>query len=100
MPPPHCGQTKLIIEEMMLALDSPGIVSIVRIVALRYHKVSEDDHRDGCDLLLRGIASAMPIATLSNGEAHSGHSINGGLLSEPTLGEQLASDGPSPLRHG
>src|SRR6266566_798029 len=26
--PPHCGQTKLIIEEMMLALDSPGIASM------------------------------------------------------------------------
>jgi len=27
--PPHWGQTKLIIEEMMLALDSPGIASMV-----------------------------------------------------------------------
>jgi len=27
--PPHCGQTKLIIEEMTLALDSPGIASMV-----------------------------------------------------------------------
>src|SRR6266852_9481861 len=29
MLPPHCGQTKLIIEEMTLALDSPGIESMV-----------------------------------------------------------------------
>jgi len=84
----------------MLALDSPGIVSIVRIVALRYHKVSEDDHRDGCDLLLRGIASAIPIATLSNGEAPSGLSIKRWLAVGTDAGEQLASDGPSPLRHG
>ena len=31
MLPPHCGQIKLIIEEMMLELNSPGIVSIVLI---------------------------------------------------------------------
>ena len=27
--PPHCGQTKLMIEEIMLTLDSPGIASMV-----------------------------------------------------------------------
>src|SRR5215831_470112 len=26
--PPHCGQTRLMIEEMMLAFDSPGSVSM------------------------------------------------------------------------
>ena len=34
MHPPHCGQTKLMIEEMRLALDSPGKVSIVLMFAL------------------------------------------------------------------
>jgi len=33
MLPPHCGQIRLMIEEMMLELDSPGIVSIVFITA-------------------------------------------------------------------
>jgi hypothetical protein len=33
MLPPHCGQTKLMIEEIMLELGSPGIVSIILIVA-------------------------------------------------------------------
>ena len=28
MLPPHCGQTRLMIEEMMLAFDSPGIASM------------------------------------------------------------------------
>jgi hypothetical protein len=31
--PPHCGQTKLIIEEMMLALDSPGIASMTLMLS-------------------------------------------------------------------
>jgi len=31
MLPPHSGQTKLMIDEMMLALRSPGSVSIFRI---------------------------------------------------------------------
>lgn len=34
MLPPHCGQTRLMIEEIMLALSSPGNVSIVLIFAL------------------------------------------------------------------
>jgi hypothetical protein len=34
MDPPHCGQTKLMIEEMRLALDSPGKVSKFLMVAL------------------------------------------------------------------
>jgi hypothetical protein len=43
MLPPHWGQIKLIIEEMMLELDSPGIVSIVLIaVSLRIAKVLND----------------------------------------------------------
>jgi len=36
MHPPHCGQTRLIIEEIIFALSSPGIVSIVLMVALRF----------------------------------------------------------------
>lgn len=35
MLPPHCGQTRLMMEEMMLAADSPGSVSIRCLVALR-----------------------------------------------------------------
>ncbi len=34
MLPPHCGQTKLMIEEIKLALSSPGSVSIVLMFAL------------------------------------------------------------------
>jgi hypothetical protein len=34
MHPPHCGQTKLMIEEMRLPFDSPGKFSIVLMVAL------------------------------------------------------------------
>jgi len=37
MLPPHCGQTKLMIEEIMLELGSPGIVSIILIVAPCHH---------------------------------------------------------------
>src|SRR5258707_11608018 len=33
--PPHCGQTKLMIEEMMLALDSPGPESIILMLSSR-----------------------------------------------------------------
>ncbi len=32
--PPHCGQTRLMIEEMMLAFGSPGMVSIVLMLSL------------------------------------------------------------------
>src|SRR5262245_23788809 len=32
--PPHCGHTRLMIEEMMLAFDSPGSVSKLVIVCL------------------------------------------------------------------
>jgi hypothetical protein len=34
MCPPHCGQTRLMIEEIMLAFTSPGIVSMCLIVSL------------------------------------------------------------------
>lgn len=34
MRPPHCGQTRLMIEEIMLAFGSPGIVSTCLIVSL------------------------------------------------------------------
>jgi hypothetical protein len=34
MCPPHCGQTRLMIEEIMLAFGSPGIVSMCLIVSL------------------------------------------------------------------
>ena len=34
MYPPHCGQTRLMIEEIMLAFGSPGIVSMCLIVSL------------------------------------------------------------------
>lgn len=33
MCPPHCGQTRLMMEEIMLAFGSPGIVSMILIVA-------------------------------------------------------------------
>ena len=33
--PPQCGQTKLMIEEMMLALDSPGIASMILMLSSR-----------------------------------------------------------------
>lgn len=33
MLPPHCGQTKLMIEEIMLELDSPGSVSTLITVS-------------------------------------------------------------------
>lgn len=33
MLPPHCGQTKLMIEEMMLELDSPGSVSTLMMIS-------------------------------------------------------------------
>jgi hypothetical protein len=34
MRPPHCGQTRLMIEEIMLAFGSPGVVSMCLIVSL------------------------------------------------------------------
>ena len=34
MCPPHCGQTRLMIEEIMLAFGSPGIVSMCLMVSL------------------------------------------------------------------
>ena len=33
MPPPHCGQTRLMIDDITVALVSPGIVSMILIVA-------------------------------------------------------------------
>src|SRR2546429_9458900 len=38
MLPPHRGQTKLIIEEIMLALGSPGTVSTILMFALLFHR--------------------------------------------------------------
>jgi len=41
MLPPHCGQIRLRIEEMMLELDSPGIVAIALIaLSLRIAKTA------------------------------------------------------------
>jgi len=34
MLPPHCGQIKLMIDEIMLEFGSPGIVSIILIALL------------------------------------------------------------------
>ena len=34
--PPHCGQTELMIDKMMLVFDSPGSVSRVFIIALLF----------------------------------------------------------------
>ena len=39
MLPPHCGHTKLMIEEIMLALRSPGIPSIV-LIATPYRAIA------------------------------------------------------------
>ncbi len=33
MRPPHCGQTRLMMDEMMVAFDSPGKLSVMFIIA-------------------------------------------------------------------
>jgi hypothetical protein len=39
MLPPHCGQTRLMIEEMMLESDSPGSMSIIFILVSSTHRI-------------------------------------------------------------
>jgi hypothetical protein len=46
MPPPHCGQTRLMIDEMTLELDSPGSVSKIGMVDLR--SLAQVYRRDDC----------------------------------------------------
>jgi hypothetical protein len=43
MVPPHCGQTRLMIEDIMLAFGSPGIVSMTLIITSFCRSVSGKD---------------------------------------------------------
>ena len=54
MLPPHCGQTRLMIDEMMLDMDSPGSVSKLGMVDLRSHsQVYRRDYSATCSRLLQ-----------------------------------------------
>jgi hypothetical protein len=46
MLPPHCGQSRVMIDKMMLELDSPGSVAKIGMVDLR--SLSQVYRRDYC----------------------------------------------------
>src|SRR5215469_7641832 len=58
MLPPHCGQTRLMIDEMMLALDSPGSVSMCSIVDFRTQILDIDPFEPGPAITHNEIAQA------------------------------------------
>jgi len=45
--PPHCGQTRLMIDEMIWAFDSPGSVSQVLIIALLFQEFLREGQTRG-----------------------------------------------------
>ena len=93
MRPPHSGQMRLMIDEIMLALGSPGMVSIVIIPLLLRDPWSSSESLDNDANLLIGGASGMPNAGSKREVSTRGASISRESLLPLPLGNNLALPG-------